>query len=86
MNRNEINQEVEQFLINFRKVIMSKDYFKNIYEVFGKAIEFRDKNMNNVEIFNSGYYIDIINAAVGYNKISIFRNIENMLKMAVLSN
>ena len=86
MNRNEINQEVEQFLINFRKVIMSKDYFKNIYEVFGKAIEFRDKNLNNIEIFNSGYYIDIINAAVVYNKISIFRNIENMLKMAVLSN
>jgi hypothetical protein len=86
INRNENNQEVEQILINFRKVIMSKDYFRNIYEVFGQAIKFRENNKNNIEIFNSGYYIDIINAAVGYNKISIFRNIENKLKMEVLSN
>ena len=86
MNRNGINQEVEKLLINFRKIIISKNYFKNIYEVFGQAIKFKDKNMNNIDIFNSGYYIDIINAVVGYNKISIFRNIENMLKMEVLSN
>ena len=86
LNRNENNQEVEQILINFRKVIMSKDYFRNIYEVFGQAIKFRENNKNNIEIFNSCYYIDIINAAVGYNKISIFRNIENKLKMAGLSN
>ena len=86
VNRNENNQEVEQILINFRKVIMSKDYFRNIYEVFGQAIKFRENNKNNIEIFNSGYYIDIINAAVGYNKISIFRNIEKKLKMAGLSN
>ena len=86
VNRNENNQEVEQILINFRKVIMSKDYFRNIYEVFGQAIKFRESNKNNIEIFNSSYYIDIINAAVGYNKISIFRNIENKLKMAILSN
>ena len=86
INRNENNQEVEQILINFRKVIMSKDYFRNIYEVFGQAIKFRESNKNNIEIFNSSYYIDIINAAVGYNKISIFRNIENKLKMEILSN
>jgi hypothetical protein len=65
---------------------MSKDYFRNIYEVFGQAIKFRESNKNNIEIFNSSFYIDIINAAVGYNKISIFRNIENKLKMAILSN
>ena len=86
VNRNENNQEVEQILINFRKVIMSKDYFRNIYEVFGQAIKFRESNKNNIEIFNSSFYIDIINAAVGYNKISIFRNIENKLKMEILSN
>ena len=86
LNRNEKNQEVEQISINFRESIISKDYFRNIYEVFEQAIKFKDNNMNNVEIFNSDYYIDIINAAVGYNKISIFRNIENKLKMAVLSN
>lgn len=76
INRNEINQDVEQHLTNFRDVIMSKDYLGEIYKVFGQVISFKDKNKNNVEIFNSDKYIDIIHAAVVYNKISIFRKIE----------
>ena len=84
INRNEITQieidVVEKILFNFRNVIMSKDYFGDIYKVFGQVINFRDNNMNNLEILNSDKYIDIMNAAVGYNKITIFRDIEKYVE------
>ena len=67
---------VEKILFNFRNVIMTKDYFGDLYKEFGQAINFRDRNMNNLEILNSDKYIDIMNAAIGYNKITIFDDIE----------
>ena len=67
---------VEKILFNFRNVIMTKDYFGDLYKIFGEAINFRDRNMNNLEILNSDKYIDIMNAAIGYNKITIFEDIE----------
>ena len=63
-------------MFNFRNIIMSKDYFGDIYKEFGEVIKFRDNDMNNLEILNSDRYIDIMKAVVGYNKISIFRDIE----------
>ena len=67
---------VEKLLFNFRNVIMTKDYFGDLYKEFGQVINFRDRNMNNLEILNSDKYIDIMNAAIGYNKITIFDDIE----------
>ena len=79
IDKNDINQfEIdiaEKLLFNFRNVIMSKDYFGDLYKEFGQVINFRDKNMNNLEILNSDKYIDIMNAAIGYNKITIFNDI-----------
>ena len=69
----------EKIMFNFRNVIMSKDYFGDIYKEFGEVNKFRENNMNNLEILNSDRYIDIMKAAVGYNKISIFRDIENFV-------
>ena len=79
MNKNEINV-VEKILFNFRNVIMSKDYFGELYKEFGRVINFRDKNMNNLDILNSDQYIDIMNAAIGYNKITIFNDIEKYVE------
>ena len=79
IDKNDINQFeidiVEKLLFNFRNVIMSKDYFGDLYKEFGQVINFRDKNMNNLEILNSDKYIDIMNSAIGYNKITIFNDI-----------
>ena len=84
IQRNNINQIeidiIEKLLFNFRNVIMSKDYFGEIYKEFGQAINFRDKNMNNIEILNSDKYIDIMNAVIGYNKITIFKDIEKYVE------
>ncbi len=74
INKNEIDV-VEKIMFNFRNVIMAKDYFGDLYKEFGQVINFRDKNMNNLEILNSDKYIDIMNVAVGYNKITIFDDI-----------
>ena len=67
-------------MFNFRNVIMSKDYFGDLYKEFGKVVDFRDNNMNNLEILNSEKYIDIMKAAIGYNKITIFNDIERFVE------
>ena len=78
---NQLEMEiVEKILFNFRNVIMTKDYFGDLYKEFGHVIDFRDKNMNNLEILNSDKYIDIMNAAIGYNKITIFNDIERYVE------
>ena len=73
-------QEISQKLLAFRNIIMSKDYFGILYNVFKDAIEFKNKNMNDVEIFNSELYIDLMDIAASYNQVSIFKDIEKHLK------
>ena len=68
---------IEKIVFNFRNIIMAKDYFGDIYKEFGNVIKFKEKHMNNLDILNSDKYIDIMNAVVRYNKITIFKDIEN---------
>ena len=82
--RKDINQIeldiVEKIMFNFRNVIMSKDYFGDAYKEFGNVVKFKEKHMNNLDILNSDKYIDIMNAVVRYNKITIFKDIENYVE------
>ena len=55
---------------------MTKDYFGDLYKEFGQVINFRDRNMNYLEVLNSDKYIDIMNCIIRYNKITIFDVIE----------
>ena len=71
---------VEKIMFNFRNVIMSKDYFGDAYKEFGNVVKFKEKHMNNLDILNSDKYIDIMNAIVRYNKITIFKDIENYVE------
>ena len=84
VERKDINQIeidiVEKIMFNFRNVIMSKDYFGDVYKEFGNIIKFKEKHMNNLDILNSDKYIDIMNAVVRYNKITIFKDIENYVE------
>ena len=84
IERKDINQIeldiVEKIMFNFRNVIMSKDYFGDVYKEFGNVIKFKEKHMNNLDILNSDKYIDIMNAVVRYNKITIFKDIENYVE------
>ena len=71
---------IVKILFNFRNVVMSKDYFGDIYKEFGNVIRFKEKHMNNLDILNSDRYIDIMNAVVRYNKITIFKDIEKYVE------
>ena len=72
-------EEVEKnskIMFDFRNVIMGKDYFGDVYKEFGKVKEFEQTKMNNLDIFNSDQYINIMSAATGYNKVTIYNDIE----------
>lgn len=63
----------------FRNVIMSKDYFGDLYNIFNEVIKFKNENMNDINIFNSDKYLDMMDIAASYNQVSIFKEIEKNL-------
>lgn len=73
-------KEVAKKILTFRNIIMSKDYFGILYNIFKDAIDFKNANMNNVELFNSELYLDLLDIAASYNQASIFKDIEKYLK------
>ena len=73
-------KEVAKKILTFRNIIMSQDYFGILYNIFKDAIDFKNANMNNVEVFNSELYLDLLDIAASYNQASIFKNIEKHLK------
>ena len=73
-------QQIAQKILTFRNIIMSKDYFGILYNIFKEAIEFKNTNMNDVEIFNSDKYLELMDIAASYNQVSIFKDIEKHLK------
>ena len=73
-------KEVAKKILTFRNIIMSQDYFWILYNIFKDAIDFKNANMNNVELFNSELYLDLLDIAASYNQASIFKNIEKHLK------
>ena len=73
-------KEVAKKILTFRNIIMSQDYFGILYNKFKDAIDFKNANMNNVELFNSELYLDLLDIAASYNQVSIFKDIEKHLK------
>ena len=72
-------KSVSKKITTFRNVIMSKDYFGILYNVFKNVIIFKNKNMNDINIFNSEKYLDLMEIAASYNQVSIFKDIEKYL-------
>jgi uncharacterized membrane protein YbaN (DUF454 family) len=73
-------KEVAKKILTFRNIIMSQDYFGILYDKFKDAIDFKNANMNNVELFNSDLYLDLLDIAASYSQVSIFKDIEKHLK------
>ena len=67
-------------MTNFRNIILGKDYFEQLINVFKKILSFRDKYMVDVDILNSEKYLDIMNLSFSYLKVSIYKDIEKFLK------
>ena len=73
-------KEVAKKILTFRNIIMSQDYFGILYNKFKDAIDFKNANMNNVQLFNSELYLDLLDIAALYSQVSIFKDIEKYLK------
>jgi len=77
--------ELEEFknvtkkIVLFRNIIMMKDYFGILNNVFKDAIQFKNENMNDINLLNSDKYIDLMEIEASYNQVSIFRDIEKHL-------
>ena len=71
-----------KIMTDFRNVIMGKDYFGDVYKEFGKVKEFEANKMKSVDIFNSDQYLNIMSVATGYNKVTIYKDIENNVEYA----
>ena len=75
----ENKEENVKIMQNFRNVIMEKDYFGEVYETFGKTLDFAQNKMNSVDMFNSKQYLDILGVASAHNKIIAFNDIEKLV-------
>ena len=61
---------------------MQKDYFGELYDIFKEALNFRDRDIRNLEILNGDKYLDILDFTSAYNKISINKDImENVIDL-----
>ena len=72
-------KNIFQKLLKFRNIIMSQDYFGLLFDTFKNVIDFKKENMNDINIFNSDKYLDLMDIAASYNKISIYKEIEKYL-------
>ena len=73
----EISKKIKNEMITFRNVILSKDYFTNIYLKYIEIKDFIKNNMNSLEVLNdTEIYPKIVSLCTGYNKINIYVDIE----------
>lgn len=81
-NNFELNNEkkIKNQMLMFRNVIMSQDYFGNLFQEFAKVIKFKEENKNDIGILDSEKFLDLMAVIASYNNISIFKDIEKYLE------
>ena len=75
LNEEEFKKNSE-IMFDFRNVIMDKDYFGDVYK------EFEKNKMNTLDVFNSDNYLSLMSVATGYNKVTIYKDIEKNVEYA----
>lgn len=79
LNRFDNIKNISKKMLTFRNVIMSKDYFGTLFNIFKQVIDFKNKISDDINIFNSDKYLDLMDIAASYNQVSIFKEIEKYL-------
>ena len=79
LNRFDNIKNISKKMLTFRNVIMSKDYFGILFNIFKQVIDFKNKISDDINIFNSDKYLDLMDIAASYNQVSIFKEIEKYL-------
>ena len=69
---------VKKLMSDFRNIIMSKDYFGIIFNVFKNAIEFKDNHLNDINAINTYKYEEFLEICKSHKKVTIFNDIENI--------
>ena len=76
------DEQKDQLCYLFRNQIMQKDYFGELFDIFKEALNFRDREIRNLDILNGDKYLDILDFTSAYNKISINKDIlENVIDL-----
>ncbi len=68
-------------LSKIRNVLLSKDYFGILYEVFGEIIKFRNEKMNDMEIILSDKYVQVMKSLSTFNNVTLCKDIEQYLNL-----
>lgn len=76
----EEKKHYKEMLANYRSVLMSIDYFGNLFNEFKNIYDFMNKKMNSLNIFKTDEYVEILNATSAFNKIAITKDIEKHVK------
>ena len=78
LDQKDVNDICKKLFV-FRNVIMGKDYFGDVYNCFGNAYNFKNKELKDIDVLNSDKYLDIMTIAISYNKATIFNDIEKFV-------
>jgi hypothetical protein len=90
--KNNIKNEVEKIIFDnkdkiyenlskIRNVLLSKDYFGILYEVFVEIIKFRNEKMNDMEIILSDKYVQVMKSLSTFNNVTLCKDIEQYLDL-----
>ena len=66
-------------MFDFRNIILDKDYFGEVFEIFKNTMEFIDTNVNLASFDSQDKFPKLINASFNFNKVSIKDDIEKVL-------
>lgn len=76
----ENREKIETEMSAFRNIILSKDYFGDIYSKFNEVSSFVDNKMNDLQVLDSSDDFPLImSISVQYNNLSIYQDIEKNL-------
>ena len=70
------DEKIYKNLSKIRDVLLSKDYFGILYDVFSELIKFRDEKMNNIDIIISDKYVQIMKSLSTFNNVTLCKDIE----------
>lgn len=79
LKKSDNNKIISKKIQMFRNIIMSKDYFGDLYNIFKEVIKFKNENMNDINIFNSDKFLELMEVEISYSQVSIFKDIEKYL-------
>lgn len=71
--------EAKNVMERFRNVIMSRDYFGIVFEIFKSAVEFRLNNVDGKTVIDEEKGQQLVNLCFLFNKITLFKDIEKFV-------